>query len=172
MNLTTGTGTISTINIKGILDEDFQDYKKPCMLIATSKCDWKCCKEAGIPITVCQNEPLAQQETVEMPILELFHRYMGNPISKAIMFGGLEPMLQFNEILSVIDTFRSGGCTDEFVIFTGYNPDEVPKEIKLLKQRENIIVKFGRYVPNSKSRYDDILGVTLASENQYAEKIS
>lgn len=81
-------------------------------------------------------------------------------------------MLQFNEMLAVIDTFRSGGCEDEFVIFTGYNPEEIPKEIEALKLRTNIIVKFGRFIPDVESRYDEILGVTLASYNQYAEQLT
>ena len=37
---------------------------------------------------------------------------------------------------------------------------------------KNIIIKFGRYIPNQQAHYDDILGVNLASNNQYAIKIS
>ena len=37
---------------------------------------------------------------------------------------------------------------------------------------KNIIIKFGRYIPNRNNKYDEILGVTLASDNQFAEKIS
>ena len=36
----------------------------------------------------------------------------------------------------------------------------------------NIIVKFGRFIPNQESHYDEILEVNLASPNQYARKIS
>ena len=36
---------------------------------------------------------------------------------------------------------------------------------------KNIIIKFGRYVPNQKEHYDEILGINLASSNQYAEVI-
>ena len=35
----------------------------------------------------------------------------------------------------------------------------------------NIIIKFGRYIPNQKPHYDEVLGVNLASDNQYAERI-
>ena len=35
-----------------------------------------------------------------------------------------------------------------------------------------IIIKWGRYIPNRPSRYDEILGVTLASDNQYGKQIS
>ena len=46
--------------------------------------------------------------------------------------------------------------------------------MKCVKQRneKNIIIKYGRFIPDSKSRYDNILGITLASDNQYAEEIN
>ena len=50
--------------------------------------------------------------------------------------------------------------------------DEVIKYIKELSVYPNIIVKFGRYVSNQEKHYDDVLGVYLASNNQYAERIS
>ena len=45
-------------------------------------------------------------------------------------------------------------------------------KINILKQYPNIIIKFGRFKPNQKSHYDDVLGVNLISDNQYGEKIS
>ena len=36
----------------------------------------------------------------------------------------------------------------------------------------NIIVKFGRFIPDQESHYDEVLGVNLASNNQYAKKLS
>ena len=39
--------------VKGIIDEDFINYKKPSMYIASSKCSFKCDKECGR--AVCQN---------------------------------------------------------------------------------------------------------------------
>jgi hypothetical protein len=36
----------------------------------------------------------------------------------------------------------------------------------------NIIIKYGRFIPNHQPHYDEILGVKLASDNQYAERIS
>ena len=44
--------------------------------------------------------------------------------------------------------------------------------VEELKKYPNIVVKYGRYIPNSESHYDEVLGITLASSNQYAEKIS
>ena len=40
------------------------------------------------------------------------------------------------------------------------------------KKFNNIIIKFGRYIPNSSKKYDDVLGVYLSSENQYALKLN
>ena len=41
-----------------------------------------------------------------------------------------------------------------------------------LELYENIIVKFGRYVPNQLPHYDNVLGIKLASDNQYAKVVS
>ena len=57
-------------------------------------------------------------------------------------------------------------------IYTGYYKNEIQDQIDVLKLYPNIIVKFGRYIPNQSPHYDKILGVELASNNQYAEKIS
>lgn len=161
------------MRIKDVMDECFQDYKKTSMLISVAGCDWKCCKEADIPIGVCQNSDLAKQKDIEISANELIERYLKNPISKAIIFAGLEPMLQFDEITAFINALRyKYNCHDDVVIYTGYYPEEVAFEIKYLSTFENIIVKFGRYIPNRPNRYDDVLGVELISDNQYAVKIN
>ena len=36
----------------------------------------------------------------------------------------------------------------------------------------NIIIKFGRFIPNREPHFDEVLGVNLASNNQYAKRIS
>lgn len=97
--------------------------------------------------------------------------YLNDGLEESIVFGGLEPLLQFNELVSLISKFREK-TEDDIVIYTGYYPSEIEKEINILKKFSNIIIKFGRYIPNRCTRYDEILGVTLASDNQYAEKIS
>lgn len=160
------------MRVRGIVFEDFVNYKKPSMFLVTCACDWKCCSEAGISHDVCQNAPLMKSEIREFIDEAIYEAYIKNNISRAIVIGGLEPMLQADEVLNLVRTFRERGCNDEIVIYTGYNKNEVLCTISELKKFKNIIVKFGRYIPNSQTRYDDILGVTLASENQYAEKIS
>jgi len=159
------------MKLKGIVDEDFINYKLPSMFLISSTCDWKCCKEAGIDI--CQNLPLIKEKTINITEEKIFERYINNSITKAIVIGGLEPFDQFDEIFNLIAYFRFYECCrDTFIIYTGYYPEEIDGQIKFLSMFENIIIKFGRYIPNRNSIYDEILGVELASDNQFAEKIS
>lgn len=158
------------MKIKGIVDENFQDYKKPAMLIAMNRCDWKCLKEQGLDCSICQNSSIAQQKDYEVSIDYICDRYLANPLTQAIVFGGLEPILQFNEILEFIERFRLKSC-DDIVIYTGYYPNEIQSCISELKKFNNIVMKFGRLILNSKQKYDEVLGITLNSENQFAERI-
>ncbi len=160
------------MKIKQLIDEDFTNYKKVSMFIGTSVCNWKCCKEQGLDISVCQNSELAKSKTIDVPAEDLYRRYIDNDISQAVVIGGLEPMLQFSEVLDLIYTFRNHECFDDIVIYTGYYPSELHQEIEKLKECGNIIVKFGRYVPNDEKHFDEMLGIYLASNNQYAERIS
>lgn len=160
------------MKIKQLLDEDFVNYKKASMFIGTSVCDWKCCIEQGLGKSICQNSALVNSETVDVPADRIFRRYIDNPISQAVVIGGLEPMKQFSEVLELIDTFRNNGCNDDFVIYTGYYPTEITLEIEKLKKYSNIIMKYGRYIPNNERHFDEILGIYLISDNQYGERIS
>ena len=36
-----------------------------------------------------------------------------------------------------------------------------------IKTSGNIYIKYGRFIPNKPSHYDELLGVNLASDNQY-----
>ena len=63
-------------------------------------------------------------------------------------------------------------CQDEIIIYTGYTPEELYEELNQFVEFENIIIKFGRFIPNQKTHKDKILGVDLASDNQYAVKLT
>lgn len=161
------------MRIKGLMAEDFVNYKLPSMFIVTSTCDFKCYKEQGLDINECPNAHLMQTPDILISNDDIYKMYAENDISKAVVVGGLEPFLQFAELEDLIWCFRKHGENCDFVIYTGYNPSEIKYEIALLRHNyNNIIIKFGRYIPNSKTIYDDTLGVTLASENQYAKRIS
>lgn len=141
------------------------------MFIATCFCDFKCCKELDLDICICQNSPIAKSKIIDMSNDRIVKRYLKNKLTHAIVFGGLEPFKQFDELFDLIKCFREK-TEDDIIIYTGYYKNELEKEIEQLKQFKNIIIKFGRYIPNKNIRHDDILGVTLASDNQYAEKIN
>ena len=81
-------------------------------------------------------------------------------------------MLQFDDVLSLLKYFREHDCDADFVIYTGYYRYEIEDRVQELEKYKNVIVKFGRYVPNQEKHYDEVLGVWLASDNQYAERIS
>ena len=66
-------------------------------------------------------------------------------------------------------------CDDDIVIYTGYEEDNdiVQKCLKIIWKYidvKNIIVKYGRFIPDQKPHYDEVLGVNLASDNQYAKR--
>ena len=84
---------------------------------------------------------------------------------------GLEPFDSWNDLLELITRIRNF-ADDDIVIYTGYNKDEIENKVCILSKYKNIIIKYGRYIPNRENHYDDVLGVYLASNNQYAEKIS
>ena len=158
------------IKIRGLVDEDFVNYKKPAMFIAFPYCTFKCDTECGY--SVCQNSSLIENTNIinidEQIIID---RYIKNPITHSIVISGLEPFDSFNELVILIKSFREK-TLDDIVIYSGYNKEEITSYIEELKQFKNIIIKFGRFIPNQQKHYDDILQVNLASQNQYGEKIS
>lgn len=160
------------MRIRHIRDEDFSNYKKACMLVGMGVCDWKCCEEANIPITVCQNSELVKVPELDYPIEKIYERYINNSITKSIVIGGLEPLLRKDDVIELIQYFRDNGCEDDIVIYTGYYYAEVEDFINVIKSKfTNIYVKFGRYVPELPSKKDDVLGITLISSNQFGMKI-
>lgn len=158
------------IKIRGLVDEDFVNYKKPAMFIAFPYCTFKCDAECGH--SVCQNSSLVENTNIinidEQIIID---RYIKNPITHSIVISGLEPFDSFNELVILIRSFREK-TLDDIVIYSGYNKEEITSYIEELKQFKNIVIKFGRFIPNQEKHYDEVLQVTLASPNQYGEKIS
>lgn len=158
------------MKIKGIIFEDFINYKKPSMVIEFPICkDFKCDKECGQK--VCQNSDLVNSPNEDISIIRIVKTYMENNITNAIVFQGLEPFDSKHDLYQLIKVFREY-TKDDIVIYTGYTEEELDYEIQVLKRLfKNIIIKFGRFIPNQPSYYDETLGVFLASSNQYAKKI-
>ena len=155
--------------VKEIRDEDFTNYKKPSMFIGFPSCSWKCEKDCGM--RVCQNSTLAEAKSIEIEADKLVNRYLNNSITKAVVCGGLEPFDSWHDLKTLVSLLRTQ-TLDDIVIYTGYKEEEIKNKIQYLRAYRNVIIKFGRFIPNQQKHYDEILGVHLASGNQYARRIS
>lgn len=155
--------------LKGIIFEDFINYKKPSMVLEFPKCSFKCEKECGVKM--CQNSSLVNEPNITIDVEKVVDYYINNPITSAVVMQGLEPFDTYTELLNFITELRKQ-TDDDVVIYTGYYKDEINEYVKELSKFKNIIIKFGRFIPDQKEHYDEILGIKLMSNNQYAEKIS
>ena len=154
------------MKIKGLISEDFVNYKKPAMTIMFPHCNgFKCGAE------YCQNSPLSKAEDIEMDISNIVIRYLNNPITESVVMQGLEPFDSWDDLIGLVDCLRRS-INDDIVIYTGYYKEEIADKITLLSKYKNIVIKYGRYIPRQEKHYDEVLGVYLASSNQYAERIS
>lgn len=155
------------MKVKFVVDEDFVNYYKPSMFIGFPNCSFKCDKENGNRI--CQNGRLAHEPNIEIDPEELVDRFIFNQISKAIVFGGLEPLDSYEDMLELIKAFRTYTDAD-IVIYTGYTEKELTDRIDEITQYGNIVIKYGRFIPGQQPHKDKVLGVKLASSNQYAKR--
>lgn len=122
-------------------------------------------------MSVCQNSHLTNQQIQEISIKDLILDFNKNKLQDCVIFAGLEPMLQFDEILKFIIEFRKTNKED-IIIYTGYTELEIQDKIETLKQFDNIYLKVGRYKKDLPKIYDKVLKVELISNNQYGIKIS
>lgn len=157
------------MKVKNIVWEDFCNYKKASLFILTPYCSFKCEEDCGEKC--CQNRSLIAQPTIDIDPNIIINKYINNPITQSIIFGGMEPFDSFNDIIDFIKKFRKI-CDDEIIIYSGYTESELKDKIEILNKYSNIIIKFGRFIPHQISHFDNILGIYLASENQYAKQIS
>lgn len=165
------------MKIKNLIDEDLVNYKKPAIFIGTSSCDFKCDKECGRQ--VCQNSDLAKAPTIEIDPVDIYMRFNSNPITEAIVFGGLEPLYgsgpnhvsDFHYFSHYIPALNHG---TDIVVYTGYYPSEQHYSnfqfwhSMVNSIGGNLIFKFGRFIPDRPHRFDEVLGIELASDNQFA----
>lgn len=156
------------MKLKMIVDETAGDYKEPAMFLVTASCVLDC--------EGCQNVHLKQMSTKSYSDEDIWKRYFDNLCTSAIVIGGLEPFDEFEDLFNFIHTgigVRPHVRRPTMVIYTGYELDEIDiskfnrlEELSTLYDGQ-IFIKFGRYRADLPSRHSDILGVTLASENQY-----
>lgn len=157
------------MKLLNLIDEDFVNFKIPSMYLAFPYCNFKCEKECGEAF--CQNKALIKEPIIEVDPQKILTRFLGNPITKAIVFGGLEPLDSWEDVQCFI-SFARHYTAAPIIIYTGYNENEVQDKIEWLELYENIIVKFGRFIPNQEKHFDEVLGVELASPNQYARWVN
>ena len=155
--------------IKNLIETDFVNYKKPSMFIIMPHCTFKCDKENNC--LMCQNSHLVHEPTHNVDEDKLITRYRTNFITKAIVFGGLEPFDTAEELMHFIIRLRHH-TEDDIVIYTGYTEEELQDNPyhKRIISLSNIVIKYGRFRPNQTPHYDEVLGVNLASDNQYARR--
>lgn len=159
------------MKLKGIIDCDFTNYKEPVLTLEFPYCDFKCDKLNGCK--VCQNSPLIYESDIEISFKKIWEMYNENPLTKGFCLQGLEPLDSIQDVLNFIRYIRGNNhCYDPIIIYTGYNKEEVTKFIYNITDFDNIIIKWGRFILGDEPHYDKILGVKLASNNQYAERIS
>ena len=156
------------MKIKNLIEEDFTNYKVCSMFIGFPTCTFKCEKDCGK--CLCQNSALAQAPTIDISVESIVNKYISNPLSKAVVCGGLEPFDSYYDLKELLTKLREK-TEDDFVIYTGYTQEELTNEIRELSCFKNVIIKFGRYIPDQKPHFDDLLGVSLASNNQYGVKL-
>lgn len=159
------------MKLKGIIDYDCTNYKEPVLTLEFPYCNFKCDKLNGCQ--VCQNSSLVKEPTIEIPLKTIWELYKQNPLTKGFCLQGLEPLDSIDDVLNFIKYIRGNNfCNDPIIIYTGYDKEEVTKFIYQITNFDNIIIKWGRFIKGQNLHYDRILGVNLASDNQYAEKIT
>lgn len=161
------------IELKGVIWEDMVNYKKISTTLMFPKCSFKCDKENGVQL--CQNWGLAAAPSERHNIDDILDIYKNNPITEAIVLQGLEPLDSPVDCYTVAAALQRWEIKDDLIIYTGYYPYE--KDITQIVESiasfipGHLIIKWGRYIPNQTPHFDPILGVNLASDNQYAEVI-
>ena len=159
------------MRLKGIIDYDCTNYKEPCLTLEFPYCDFKCDKINGC--RVCQNSALYFEPDIEVSGEQIWKMYQDNPLTKAFCFQGMEPFDSYIDLIELIKFIRiDKQCDDPIIIYTGYQQGEDWITEQSLQKYKNIIVKWGRYLLGYEPHYDEVLGVNLASNNQYAEWIT
>lgn len=158
------------MRIRGRITEDFVNYKQPGLFVPCCYCDFKCCHDLDTDHSMCQNSAISEVEPMMVDNEAILDAFKESLIAKVVIFGGLEPIWQIDEIEELLALFRDNGVNAPFVIYTGYNEDEVERFVERLLPYGNIVVKYGRYIPDDDPHYDAVLGVMLASSNQYAKE--
>lgn len=158
------------IRLRKVTAEDRVIYRLPSMVLYCCFCDFRCWPDKDN--NPCANAPYGKYPIVDVSFDRILRSYKKRESTRAIAIAGFEPLAQFEEVKNLIEFLRNGGVPDDVVIYTGYYPGEIKEQLDELRRFGNVVVKFGPFVPGLEGRYDEVLGVTLPSGNQYAERIN
>lgn len=169
------------MKLKGLINEDFVNYRLPSMYLIFPYCNFKC--DIENKVALCQNASLAREPIIQVDTDQLCKNFIENPITQAIVCGGLEPMESICELVDFVKKLRNDfHCDAPVVIYTGFTEDELARgatwhdwhgeKYTQLISYNNVVIKFGRFRPNQKPHFDEVLGVNLASDNQYAREFN
>lgn len=160
------------MKIYGLKPNDVINYRLPSLFIGMGTCNWKCCIEAGLDESMCQNSELAKCPRYDVSVEELCNIYNASKVDEAIVIGGLEPLDDMDGLMELVGGFDER-CVGDIIIYTGYTEDEkqdvIANDVLPLVKHNHVIVKFGRFVPGQEKHFDTILGIDLASDNQYGK---
>lgn len=120
-------------------------------------CTWKC-------KNCCNIHYKDYKDFYKRTIWEIINDYDRNKLVSTLILSGLEPFDNFDIMLSLIHWFRVF-FEDDIVIYSGYELKEIEEYIKPLSSY-NVLVKYGRYMPNKNHIYNEDLELYLSSDNQ------
>ena len=86
------------MKLRGLNEYDICNFRLASMFLIFPTCSFKCDRECGQPI--CQNSSLVQEPEIEVEIRDLIYRYIKNPVTHAVVCGGLEPMDSWDDLWS------------------------------------------------------------------------
>ena len=119
------------MELRGLVDYDICNYKIPSIFVIFPYCSFKCDHECGHP--VCQNSELINEPIIEITTRDIIARYLNNPLTHALVCGGLEPFDSKEDLYELINAFRNVS-QDPIIIYTGYNEYELEEDINKLAQ--------------------------------------
>lgn len=161
------TNTVALLDVK---TDDVVDYKKTAILLAFPNC-FKYCRG-------CQNEHLRNRQPNLHKVDKIVKLYNRLDEHQAIVCAGLDPFDSLADLEKLIIAFNNNDKPVDFVIYTGYNYENVKynyihENMYKLITNDNfkLIIKYGQYDENNKNKYvSDILGVELIGDNQIVKE--
>ena len=163
---------MSFVNLIDVKTDDITDYLKTSLLLVTPKCSGKCGEK-------CQNYFLIKNATTKQyAVSSIVNLYNNLTTHNAVVFAGLEPFDTFNDTQILVDAFLQNDKPIDIVIYTGYYQQSITDKVNVLLQKliktkstnKTIIIKFGPYIAENRSYYSNILGIKLATDNQYVKR--